>query len=331
MGKISSLFVRKVVAAADDSVDKPGVLEGIGLDPEASSDVDVLVSGEAYLDLLEHLAERETGPVMFHLRAGSTMRCDEYGVLGLAVKSAPTLRDSYWRIERYGRLLIGESAYSVDTLANGVCIRINRGSSRLGLRLSNEAAMSTFWSLSKDAAGKAFNPVAVYYQHSCDTSPDHYESFYGCPVHFDSEFNGLCVATELANEPNKVGDNSIVDYFDQQLDAKVEAHDIRPTWQVSVRDEVARSLSGGVPAKKDIARKLGVSDSTLLRRLSEEGLTYKGVVEDTQRNLAKQLLSKTEYSLAEVAFMTGFSEQSAFNRAFKRWAGQTPRSFRIGV
>jgi AraC-like DNA-binding protein len=52
-------------------------------------------------------------------------------------------------------------------------------------------------------------------------------------------------------------------------------------------------------------------------------------VDESRRQLAERLLEKTGYSLAEVAFMIGFSEQSAFNRAFKRWAGQTPRSFRI--
>jgi AraC-like DNA-binding protein len=53
------------------------------------------------------------------------------------------------------------------------------------------------------------------------------------------------------------------------------------------------------------------------------------LVDESRRQLAKQLLRETGYPLAEIAFLTGFSEQSAFNRAFKRWAGQTPRSFRI--
>ena len=331
MSNISSLFVRKVIAAASDSVDKPGLLREMGLDPDASSDVDVLVSGGAYLELLEQLAEHETGPVSFHLRAGGTMRCDDYGVLGLAMKSAPTLMDSFLRIERYGKLLVGESAYSVETLAHGVCMQINRGSSRYGLRLSNEAAISTFWALSKDSTGRTFHPVAVYYEHAPVGATDHYESFFGCSVVFESGFNGLCITEELAAEPNRVGDSAIVEYLDQQLDARLLKKKDENSWRIPVRDEVVKALSGGLPRKKDIAKKLGVSDRTLLRRLSEEGLSYQGIVEETQRNLAKQLLAKTRYSLADVAFMTGFSDQSAFNRAFKRWAGQTPRSYRLGA
>ena len=77
----------------------------MGLDPDAASDVDVYVSGPAYAQLLEQLAELEPGPVSFHLRAGSTIRCEDFGVLGLAAKSAPTLMESFRRIERYGQLL----------------------------------------------------------------------------------------------------------------------------------------------------------------------------------------------------------------------------------
>jgi len=72
-----------------------------------------------------------------------------------------------------------------------------------------------------------------------------------------------------------------------------------------------------------------MSGRTLQRRLSDRGYSFQKVVDEARRELAERLLKGTEYPLAEVAFLTGFSEQSAFNRAFKRWAGQTPRSFRL--
>ena len=324
------MFVRKVIEASD-RLDKPALLKGIGLDPSAPIDVDVHVSGEAYLDLLEEIAESEEDPVLFHLRAGRSMRCDDYGVLGLALKSAPTLLESYRRFARYGQLLIGTPIYSVDVTDDRVSMRINREAPRYGLQLSNEAAISTFWALSKDAIGRDFAPAAVFYEHEKPGSVEHYENFFGCPVNFGAEFNGLCVTSELADEANRVGDNTIVEYFDQQLNTKLASTRDESSWRTTVRDEVAKALSGGLPLKKDIAKKLGVSDRTLQRRLSSEGLSFQGIVEETQQSLAKQLLTKSRYSLAEVAFMTGFSEQSAFNRAFKRWAGETPGSFRASV
>ena len=94
-------------------------------------------------------------------------------------------------------------------------------------------------------------------------------------------------------------------------------------------NRISRSLSEGVPAVSDVAGHLGMSARTLQRRLSERGLAYQQLVDSARRRLALSLLRQTDYSLAEIAFMTGFAEQSSFTRAFKRWAGQTPRSYRL--
>jgi len=81
----------------------------------------------------------------------------------------------------------------------------------------------------------------------------------------------------------------------------------------------------------DIAAKLGMSARTLQRRLGDQGVSFQDLVDESQRRLSERLLRQTTYSMLDIAFMTGFSEQSAFTRAFKRWAGQTPRSYRLQV
>ena len=84
-------------------------------------------------------------------------------------------------------------------------------------------------------------------------------------------------------------------------------------------------LVAPVPA---VARRLGLSERTLQRRLGEERLSFQKLVDEARRELAEGLLVQSDYSLAEVAFLSGFSEQSAFNRAFKRWMNQTPAAYR---
>jgi AraC-like DNA-binding protein len=77
-----------------------------------------------------------------------------------------------------------------------------------------------------------------------------------------------------------------------------------------------------------MAGRLNMSGRTLQRRLSDQGLSFHGLVDECRRQLAERLLSQTRHSLSEVPFLTGFSEQSAFTRAFRRWAGTTPGSYR---
>ena len=72
-----------------------------------------------------------------------------------------------------------------------------------------------------------------------------------------------------------------------------------------------------------------MSGRTLQRKLAKLELTFQTLVDESRRQLAERMVKESDYSFMEIAFMCGFSEQSAFNRAFKRWAGQTPRSYRL--
>ena len=141
--------------------------------------------------------------------------------------------------------------------------------------------------------------------------------------------DALLVSTAQMLRPNRLGDRSISKFFDTHLDEELSKFDDNASLERRVRMQVSQSLSPGVPTVSNIAGYFGMSGRTLQRRLSDRGYSFQTLVDESRRELAERLLKETEYPLAEVAFLTGFSEQSAFNRAFKRWAGQTPRSFRI--
>lgn len=96
-----------------------------------------------------------------------------------------------------------------------------------------------------------------------------------------------------------------------------------------VRRAVSDTLSDGVPTLSAIASKMGLGPRTLQRRLSESGHSFQSIVDLARKELAIRFLRETELCLAKIAFLTGFSEQSGFTRAFKRWAVQTPRSYRL--
>jgi len=88
------------------------------------------------------------------------------------------------------------------------------------------------------------------------------------------------------------------------------------------------ALPSGIPSVAHISEMLGMSNRTLTRRLSENGVTFRDLIRKKQEEVSKYLLKKPHVNLVEIAFETGFSEQSAFNRAFKRWTGKTPVDYR---
>ncbi|MFK7843979.1 MAG: AraC family transcriptional regulator [Rhodothermales bacterium] len=332
MGQITSLFVRKVLGAVDDEVDKDVLLRSVGIEPDSPVDPRQMISDTEYYAFLERLTTVEPSPTTIPLRAGAAMHCADYGAFGLAWKSATTLRGSYERAERYARVLTNVSTYQVEKVNEGAFMHLHRAGERtLGMRLSNEATIASITSISREVSGKEFNPFAVYFKHSAPESTVDHEAYFECPVHFETDRDALLVSRESLLRPNKIGDQSIVSFFDAHLETELSSVEDDPSLEQHVRSQISQSLSEGVPTIFDTAQQLGMSGRTLQRRLSEHGYSFQTLVDESRRQLSERLLQETDYSLAEIAFMTGYSEQSAFARAFKRWAGQTPRSYRLNA
>jgi hypothetical protein len=118
MGVVTSLFARKMIAAAGPGVDQGHFLASVGLDPDSGNDPKKMLVDSVYYDLLERLSE-VIDMTDLGLRAGESMRLDEYGALGLAWKAAPTLRGSYARVERFARLWTSVVEYELRPTDRG--------------------------------------------------------------------------------------------------------------------------------------------------------------------------------------------------------------------
>ncbi|MEM9628098.1 MAG: AraC family transcriptional regulator [Pseudomonadota bacterium] len=329
MGVVTSLFVRKVVDAAGDSIDQPGLLRSVGLDPDAALNPKVMVADTAYYDLLERIAEK-IDVTDLPLRTGATMRCDDYGALGLAFKAAPTLHGSFARVARYALLWTSVVEYELQPASDATWFFLHRaGARRLGLRLSNEATLASAAAISQEVAPDgAFSPLEVHLKHPAPPEIKHHEAYFGCPVIFGSDRDALLISKESMDRANRLGDQGITQFLIGHLDRELSEVAGMMSITDQTKDVIARSLSEGLPKMDEVSKRLGLSARSLHRRLADRGLTFQALAEDTRRELAEGLLRDERYSLAEIAFLTGFSEQSAFNRAFKRWAGDTPSSYR---
>ncbi len=328
MGYVTSLFARKVVAAAGADLDARALVASIGLDPDGPWDPRAMLPDTVYYDLLERIAAL-TDVTDLPLRVGASMRLDEYGALGLAFKAATTLGASYARVERYARLWTSVVEYELRPDPRGTLFILHRsGARRLGLRLSNEATLASAVSLARQVSPEPVAPLEVRIRHAPPGSVRAHEDWFGCPVLFGSDIDAVVFSPETLARRNILGDEGISRYLASHLDAEL-AEIAGETGLVSrTKDAIAQALSEGAPRMSDIARGLGLSARSFHRRLSEHGLSFQTLTEETRRDLAEGLLRDERHSLAEIAFLTGFAEQSSFTRAFKRWAGVTPASYR---
>jgi AraC-like DNA-binding protein len=289
-----------------------------------------MVPAADYYAFLERLAHLDPRGTTLPLRVGASMQCDDYGAFGLAWKSAPDLRGSYARAERYARVLTNVTSYEVEPVDGGAFLQLHRaGERRLGLRLSNEASLASIVSISRQASSREFRPREVHCKHAAPASTEHHEAYFGCPVVFGSDRDALLVSTASLDAPNRLGDPSISRFFEAHLDAAVSRLADPTPLDRQVLPLISRALSEGVPRISDVARQLAMSARTLQRRLAAEGRSYQELVDEARHQLCTRLLAETDYSLGEVSFMAGFSDQSAFTRAFKRWEGVPPRAYRL--
>jgi AraC-like DNA-binding protein len=318
-----------MIQAAGESVEASALLRSVGLEPDEPLDVTERISDDAYYDLLERIASEMDRAHELPLRVGPLMRPDDYGALGLAWKSAPTVRSSLERVERYCRLWTDNLTYEICDHDRGVDFIVHRsGVRRLGMRLSNEATLASATSLIRQTSSPRFRPLAVSLKHSAPKSISAHERYFGCPVRFGSDRDALSIPGEALARSNHLADDGISRFLLSHLDAELGSIGAETPIESLVEREVSRSLSEGVPRMGDVARRLAMSERTLHRRLSERGVSFKSLVDATRRHVAENLLRDSRYTATEVAFLAGFSEQSAFNRAFKRWTGRTPTAYR---
>jgi AraC-like DNA-binding protein len=328
MGYVTSLFVRKMVAAAGSTVDAASLLTQAGLGPDDPWDPKLMVPDTRYYDLIEAIST-QIDATELPLTVGASMRCDDYGALGLAWKAAPTLHGSLSRVERYARLWTSVVEYELRDDPRGVWFILHReGPRRLGMRLSNEATLASAVSLARQVCPVPFAPLEVQIKHVAPDNTGYHEEYFGCPVRFDADLDALLVSHDALAQPNILGDEGISRYLVSHLDRELSEVATEPALMVEAKDAIAQALSEGTPKMADIARSLGYSARSFHRRLSEHGLSFQTLAEDTRRELAEGLLRDERHSLAEIAFLTGFAEQSSFTRAFKRWVGKTPASYR---
>lgn len=328
MTQISALFVRKVIAQAPVGADVARLYQIVGLTPERAADPAETTSAERYYALFEAIAALERPHVGFHMRVSGSMRCEDFGAVGLAWKSAPTLGASFERMDRFARLYNNVSSFA--PLARGGewwWTHHRPEPAREGLYLSNEAALATFIALWRDAAGAECVPLRVQFAHASVGTQAALEAYFGCPVAMETERDALVFSLESLAQPNTVGDETIWRFFQHHLEERFpETSNDQLDRQIVL--SIARGLSEGVPSLEKTARTLGLGTRTLQRRLSEMGRTFQSLVEEARRQVALELVANSKYAFAEIAFLTGFAEQSSFTRAFKRWSGQAPRTFR---
>lgn len=268
------------------------------------------------------------------IKLGAQVRPRFFQVLGYAAMSANTLGDAIQQLLRFEKLVwdlgISDFKQGKDTSV----IRLKTLLPEVIPAQMVELAMAGWISFGRDIVANQSLvtneslPLAVHFSHQGPEDSSAHQAFFNCPVLFGQKENAVIIPSYLLNEATKDADPQLQQMMNLQGDALLKSYMLEVNLSNEVRACICRQLSCGEPDVSDIAEQLDTNARNLRRRLQELKTSFKELVDEVRYELAQAYLADKALSLVDIAFMLGFSEQSAFSRAFKRWQGQTPSQFR---
>jgi AraC-like DNA-binding protein len=189
-----------------------------------------------------------------------------------------------------------------------------------------EAGLAAILTMCRRASYPHLAPVWVRLRRPDPGHHSRYVDFFRCPVSFSQPENAIALLLEDLERPLPAGNLDLAADADRLLDRMIAEVDEGETTS-RVRELLVQHLSSGRLTEADVARRLHRSTSSLQRDLRAEGTTFRQLLEGTRRDMAERLLTSESRSIGQTAFMLGYSDQSTFTRAFRRWHGVSPGQF----
>lgn len=285
------------------------------------------VPADHFFALHEYLGQH-LGPG-FAVRIGQAMEIEDYGVLGLSWRTCSYAGEIFERSERYFKLLSDTYVFKLVEQESYTDILLQREAYRPGVAFSNEATLSASVVVLQAMTDTKIRPLKVFFKHKAPPNLEHHHRAFQGEVEFEAAHYGIRYLNSDLAIPTAKADANIHNFLLQRVAEEQEGVQISTSQlQEEVEELIRNALPSGIPSLSRISQQIGMSDRTLSRRLKETGFSFRELVQKTQSQLAQQLLLDPELHISQIAFSTGFSEQSAFNRAFKKWTGQAPSEYR---
>lgn len=312
-------------------VDVDDVLAGTGLDPSVLRDPQARVSAEQELTVVANLvaARDDRDPGALGLAAGARYHATSYGIWGYAVTSCATVRDAVELALRYIELTyvfclpelhtggpLAELRCRDDLLA-GV-----RAAVRAFLVARDVAAIVT---LVREQAGAELRPTAVSLSVPAPRDRRPYRDALGVDPEFDARTR-ITFPHAVLDQPMPQANAHNLAWCQRQCRDVLASRRSRTHVATRVRRQLAELGPGATMA--EVAEALSMTERTLRRRLADEGVGYRDLVDRMRRELATDLLADEAWTVERIAHRLGYSEPSSFIHAFTRWHGMSPRAFR---
>ncbi|TNC86085.1 MAG: AraC family transcriptional regulator [Thalassolituus sp.] len=251
-----------------------------------------------------------------------------FGGLGLALSAGGSMLSVLQRLARYQRLISDAVKAEVVLGETTVAVQFRPTAGHTPHPQGMQYVMASLMRLVRLRVDPGLNPISVQVAH------DEHEYCQRIARYFrvqpeTADFYGLTFSREQANAELHSSDNQMAAMLEATLNERL-AEQEKGSLVIQLSIWLEGQLPEGEPTLAEAAERFNLSARSFQRRLADEELTWKQLLEKTRRTLVERHLSVPGTTVTQLAFMLGFSDVSAFSRAFKKWYGMSPSQFREG-
>ncbi len=332
LARVTGSYLQPLLdAAAARGVTAQALARAAGLADGALDALPESLAAADYIALLAAGAKLADDP-HFGLHVGERVRLGTYSVYGLILLACADFAQALEQTQRYEQLAhdLGRSRLEVDVAAGLACYTWTSHFPGATRHLA-ESVFAGIRSFGAWLAGRPLAPLRLAFAHDSDADPAEYERVLGMAPAFGAGAHLACFDAALLAMPVPNADAGMYPVLQQHAERLLrEREDARERHGIGaqVRACVIRNLANDRVRLAGIAAELGLSPRTLQRKLADSGASFQQVLDGARYALAQDYLRQRGLSLADIAFLLGYQEQSAFTHAFREWSGVNPGAWR---
>ena len=266
-----------------------------------------------------------TGDAAFGLHTGRQVGPGSFNVVSFILLSSATLRSAIGQLQEYQRLISDGGRFQMLAGAQHSWLIYHPQQGSLAFSPHQvESVLAAAVCFSRWVTGQPLKPVRVQFSHGQIGPLSAYVQALAAEVQFEQAFNGLLLDNTVLDAPLPQADAELAQLHRAHAAAQLAALSSPVLLRTRVEQWLTGALDGSVPGRAQAARQFGLGERAFARRLQDEDVRYVELVDGVRHALACQAVAGGAEPFVRIARRLGFSEASAFNRAFRRWTGCAP-------
>jgi AraC-like DNA-binding protein len=314
---------------AAEKISVPTLLRRAGLPATLFEQEKIYITTAELFALWRSVSDLCSDPV-FGLKLGTELRFERSHPLAIAGVCSRSFNDALQRLARYKQLTCPEEI-RVQRKAQEAAVEILFLKAREAQPdIMVDVGLSWILNVGRRGSDGKITPLRVELARPAKHRAL-LEEHFGCRVQFKAARNALVFHRSDLDRPFVTHNEELVTALGMHLESELNLHKESAHVSEQVKETLRRLLAGNRPTLRDVAQELGMSPRTLQRRLTDAGITFQQLLEDTRRELARHYLTQSSVELNDAAFLLGFKDANSFFRAFHAWEGTSPGEWRSRI